>query len=206
MVFELAGGEPAELSRPALGDQSRMDLAPDDAQANDDAPLSNIGAHGDTDQRVAYRANSSRVHAVVIETDRHKPLIKGSVTLAHRAVGQLNAFAHGRNWHDSDYDLASLALTTLIAAHTLAPAVPGSVGSPPNAARSASLTEVEESETAAVHSLADDDAWGPPEVAPLVMVLALEQARTANLRCAKKHAATVAWPPRRFAQNPNDSV
>ncbi len=159
------------------------------------------------DERVAYRANNVQARAAEIESDGHVQPIKGTVTMAHSAVGQLNAFARGRNWHDSHSDLAPLALTTLIAAHTLAPAVPGSVkNSPTNAAGSASLTEFEESETAAVRSLADDNVWGPPEVAPLVMVLALEQARAASVRRAKKHANTLAWPPRRFAKNPDDIV
>ncbi len=206
MVFELAGGEPTELSRPALGDQSRMHLAPEDAPANDDTPLSNIRAHYGIDQLVAYRANNVQARAAAIESDRHAQPIKESVTLMHSAVGQLNAFARGPNWHNGHSDLASLALTTLIAAHTLAPAIPGSINnSPPNAAGSASLTEFEESETTAIRSSADD-AWGPPEIAPLVMVLALEQARAANLRRAKKHAATLTWPPRRFAKRPDEIV
>jgi hypothetical protein len=203
MVFELAGGEPAEILQPATRHQIRLNSSPTDTSAADaDRQPLNPGAQLETRRTDAEVVSSVRIPASAVEDEPLKRPTPDTVRMTGIVLAQLSAFARGQNW---DSEVPPLSMAALIAANSLVSATHGIAnGNPPTTANSDMLAELDALEASSSPPSGDEVNVGKPfNASPLIMVLALERVNAANVRRARKEAA---WPPRTFVRESNDSV
>jgi hypothetical protein len=204
MVFEVAGGEPVNILRPAQNG-SRLNSAPvDDSTADAHRPLLNTGAQLDANRAIKAASDKLNQSAVPEVELLEQPLTRPT-DFTGIVAAQLNAFARGQNWDKSATDFSLLSLVALTAGNPLPQARGLANGNLSDDASSEVFAHLGESEATSLRAADDEDAFGESSyVAPILLVLALEQANAAKVRRAKTRATLLAWPPRGFARESND--
>jgi hypothetical protein len=205
IVFELAGGEPANILQPAQNGSRLKSVPLDDSTVDTNRPLLNAGAQLEAN-RGADLTSELRTPASVTKVQRHVQPVTRKDGFTGIAAAQLNAFARGQNWEQGPYDISPLSFVTLIAGNSaLSAAHALANGNVPDAANSEVFAQLDESKGASIGTADDENAFGQLYYsAPLLMVLALQQVNAARVRSAKKHSTVLAWPPRSFARKSND--
>jgi hypothetical protein len=95
MVFEITGGEPVGIERPAAGDSSKLSPTSDDAARPDaDAPLSFNDAQRDTWRAImVHRSGSRRSGDAASEVEAGAPPTNESIELTDAITERLDSFA-----------------------------------------------------------------------------------------------------------------